>query len=175
MKFKTEELAITLTPKKTISEVNESLNESDYLYKTVRETIKKTLLATDVAFNVKMIISPVEMEETQKANLETSGQLEFEQKSQPDQTVEFHHIRPRELQQPEARTLLDELLVMYFRECNTYNVRPSMRIFCNYFCKRRYVLIKYSSMRNNSSFREIWQTSQKDCLSQKPNGSRRPC
>lgn len=43
-----------------MSEVNKSLEASDNLYKIVRETVKKTLLASDTDFKLKRVISPLQ-------------------------------------------------------------------------------------------------------------------
>lgn len=63
----------------------------------------------------------------------------------------------RELCQPEIELLVRQKLQEYFQDCETYNVKQSMKVFCNYFCHKQSISVKYALMGNSPIFREIWQ------------------
>lgn len=64
-------------------------------------------------------------------------------------------IRPLDLLDSKE-DLIKDLLRDYFMECSEYNLSKSKRVFCEYFCKRKNITIKYASIRTNSAFSKLW-------------------
>ena len=78
----------------------------------------------------------------------------------PPTPQQIRHIRPADLESSEVQKLLNQLLMEYFTHTRENSYRPSKRGFCEIFCQRKKnIIIRYTSMRLNQTFQELWQKS----------------
>lgn len=130
-----------------------TIEDVDDLYQLYRPIIKE-VLRSESSFLDEYVFS-FECRSTQD-NLFENEPIKERGENSENELTRLKRIVPANLLEPLIYSELKKTLITYLRECNKFNIRPSMRIFCEYFCGRRDIYIKYASMRNNERFRTLW-------------------
>ena len=72
--------------------------------------------------------------------------------------LQWRHILPRDLEDPETRVFLKEKMYLYMTMCSSQGFRPEKTHFCEYWCRDELGLrVRYASMRSNGNFGEMWR------------------